>query len=83
MVVGLILTWLFWPPLTAYLFFHGLRTYGWVAAASPILITAMLVGSAYVDPDIPLFLSLLIHGIVASRLVAEAFRAERSSSSGS
>ncbi|MEM7677326.1 MAG: hypothetical protein AAF449_15100 [Myxococcota bacterium] len=75
MVIGLIVTWLFWPPLTVYLLYRGQRTHGFVAGISPLLITAMMWGGAIVDPDIPLFLSLLIHGIVASRLVAESFRA--------
>ncbi len=74
MTYGLVLTWLFWPPLAAYMFWKGFKTYGLVCTAAPLMITALLVGIAQVEPDAPLFLSLFIHGIVITRLVAEALR---------
>ena len=74
MLYGVILTWLFWPPLAAYMFWRGAPLYGWVSIVSAPVITGMLIGLDQFDSDIPLFLSLFIHGIVASRLVAEAFR---------
>lgn len=74
MVVGLIVTWVFWPPLAVYLLWRGLRLYGALAIAFPFALTGLMYGMHAVDPDMPLFLSLLINGIVASRLVAEAYR---------
>ena len=68
------ITWLFWPALAGYLFWHQRRTYAWAAVVSPFLITAMLYGMAAVEPDTPLFLALMVHGIVAARLIAEHFR---------
>ena len=71
---GLILTWLFWPPLAGYLFWRRLNNYAWVSVVAPFVVTAMLYGMNEVDADTPFFLSLFLHGIVASRLIAEAFR---------
>ena len=71
---GLLLTWLFWPPLAGYLFWKQLRTYAWVSVAAPFLVSGLIYGMALVDPDMPLFMSLFVHGIVASRLIAENFR---------
>lgn len=79
MITGLILTWLFWPPLAAYFFTKGSKTYAWVAVAAPFAISGLMYGMSLADEDTPLFLSLFIHGIVVSRLVAEAFSTDKES----
>ncbi len=74
MTVGLILTWVFWPVLAGVLFWKGHRGSAWVSTVAPFAVTGLLYGLNRVDPDMPLFMSLFVHGIVGSRLVAEAFR---------
>ena len=72
--VGLILTWVFWPVLAGVAVCKGQRGFAWVSVAAPFAVTALLYGLSRVDPDMPLFMSLFVHGIVGSRLIAEAFR---------